>query len=693
MPRLTVNAPAQTQIHTKRYSSFKGVDFSADPTQVDDSRSPWAVNVISDEGGCPQKRPGWRKLAEVPEAVHGIHLYKKKDKLRYVVHAGDKLYSWLGGEDSPEELMSGLTGTSSDGFMWKNRLYILTGAEYVYAEIKDPEDGEEETDTLTAGHVKDIAYAPITKYNIKAQREYGNAEAAGGENYEVSNLVTKQRRNNFVIDRRLGEFSTAGINVNALVVLFLDKEIDKNATTSDIKVETKDGKKIEGLFKFAKYNSQSGAYEGEDKQGETENVYCTAVCANYHDLNEIFVKDFGITADENIVPTVELTVTFPAKPDKEDLPTRIPKCRIHEFFNNRLFVAGNPDYANADYFSELNEPTYFKEISYTEIGSSPIRGYLKTGEQLAVIKESSLQDVGIYLRRGEFDAETGQYFPVRQGVSSTGAIGGNVFASLVDDPMYVSSDGVMGIIADNISGERIIHQRSTRINNKLLREKDLNKAICTVWNGYYIICVNGGIYLADSRQRTYARNTTNTFEYEWFYWSDIPLTCITPHDDTLYFGTADGKLCRLNTDMTDESGITPEAYADYPNGIDGEAQAIVAEWSTKFDDDGDFMLKKTMVRRGNGVFLKACRRGNVKIAVRTDNELEHVIAYRKRGVFEFNTDFDNFTFDKLPKLTAAINKKVKKYTAIQVICRSDEAKNDFGILGIERRFTTGYFNK
>lgn len=679
MPRLTVNAPAQTAVHTKRYSSFKGVDFSADPTQVDDSRSPWAVNVISDEGGCPQKRPGWRKLASVDGPVYGIYQYKTDETQAYIVHAGAKLYSWQGGEDAPVSLLEGLTGTTSDGFMWKDKLYILTGAEYVYV--------AEEEGRLKAGHVSDIAYAPVTRYEIKVQGKKGNAEAAGGEDYEVSNIATNRRKNTFSCDMDYF-FNSEQSTVNVFVVLFLDKPIDRSAGVNDIIVETKDGKKIENVFKFITRDGNKEYTVLSEEQIDNENVYFEAVGAKYDDLKNAL-------EDLEIYDTViDLHVTYPAKMDKEDLLERIPKCRMHCFFENRLFVAGNPEYANADFFSELNEPTYFKEINYTEIGSSDILGYLKTGEQLAIIKESSLQDVGVYLRRGEFNEQTGQYFPVRQGVTATGAVGFKSCASLVDDPMYLSTDGVMGIISDNISGERVIHRRSTRVNNKLLRESGLEKAICTTWNGYLLISVNGGIYLADSRQRTYARNVAGNYEYEWFYWDGIPLSCITPQDNTFYFGTSDGKLCRMNTDMIDESGaLTPDAYADYPDGLSGEAQAIVAEWSTKFDDDGDFMIKKNMVRRGSGVFLKASKRGNIKIAIRTDKELEHVIAYRKCGVFQVDTNFDNFTFNKLPKLTAAINRKVKKYTAIQVICRSDEAKNDFGIMGIERRFVTGYFNK
>lgn len=684
MPRLTVNAPAQTAVHTKRYTSFKGVDFSMDPTQVDDSRSPWAVNVISDGGGCPQKRPGWRKLASVDGPVYGIYQYKTDETQAYIVHAGGKLYSWQGGEDAPVSLLEGLTGTTSDGFMWKDKLYILTGAEYVYV--------AEEEGNLKAGHVSDIAYVPVTRYEIKVQAEKGTAEAAGGEDYDVTNIVTKRRKNSFILDTRGGIFSLGEYGSETVAVFFLDKVVDKNATRAELVLETEDGVKIENILEFARYESNGERYEPLEKDDLSETVVDTvAVCAYYEDLVSKF-EDLKINFNNT---EIQLTVTYPAKMDKEDLLERIPKCRMHSFFENRLFVAGNPEYANADFFSELNEPTYFKEINYTEIGSSDILGYLKTGEQLAIIKESSLQDVGVYLRRGEFNEQTGQYFPVRQGVTATGAVGFKSCASLVDDPMYLSTDGVMGVISDNISGERVIHRRSTRVNNKLLREPELENAVCATWNGYFVVAVNGGMYLADSRQRTYARNVAGNYEYEWFYWDAIMISCILPQGDTFFFGTSDGKLCRLNTDMTDDDGaLLPDAYADYPDGLSGEAKAIVAEWSTKFDDDGDFMIKKNMVRRGNGVFLKASRKGNVKIAVRTDKELERVLAHRRRGVFDYNDlSFENFTFATLPKLTAAVNKKVKKYTAIQVICRSDEAKHDFGVLGIERRFVLGYFNK
>ena len=288
----------------------------------------------------------------------------------------------------------------------------------------------------------------------------------------------------------------------------------------------------------------------------------------------------------------------------------------------------------------------------------------------------------MYLRSDVFDDVLGTYFPVKRGVSGCGAVGLCAAATLVDDPMFLTSDGVMGIASEFITGERVLRLRSTRINNKLLRE-DISNACAGVWRGHFVLGFeNGHVYLADSRMKSYPQNTTGSFEYDWYYWEGVPMRSMCAVGELLYFGCADGRLCVLG-DM--------QEYSDYP---DGEPVAIVAEWSTKFDDDGCFMLKKNMTRRGCGIFLKGSRVGNVKLAVRTDKDRERVLAERKRGVFSFeDMDFESFSFEGLPRLTAAINRKVKKYTAIQIICRSDEPDTPFGILSIERRYVTGYFNK
>ncbi|WP_418987795.1 hypothetical protein, partial [Agathobaculum sp.] len=103
MPRkVTVPDFTESEEGTKHYKRFKGLDYSTDETQIDDGRSPRAVNVIADEGGFPERRYGWRTLLRFTDAdgkavpVAGIFPYENdndEENLTLIVHAGSKLYA------------------------------------------------------------------------------------------------------------------------------------------------------------------------------------------------------------------------------------------------------------------------------------------------------------------------------------------------------------------------------------------------------------------------------------------------------------------------------------------------------------------------------------------------------------------------------------------------------------------------
>lgn len=52
--------PAAPTVRTTIYNDFKGVDFTTDPSLVYKKRSPTGTNMISDNGGNPKKRTGWK---------------------------------------------------------------------------------------------------------------------------------------------------------------------------------------------------------------------------------------------------------------------------------------------------------------------------------------------------------------------------------------------------------------------------------------------------------------------------------------------------------------------------------------------------------------------------------------------------------------------------------------------------------
>jgi hypothetical protein len=206
-----------------------------------------------------------------------------------------------------------------------------------------------------------------------------------------------------------------------------------------------------------------------------------------------------------------------------------------------------------------------------------------------------------------------------------------------------------------------------------------------VWRGYLIVCIGSNVYVANSRQR-YASG--NSYEYEWYYWTNIPARCFCVDGDALYFGTADGNLCRFNNDMVDANGdIQMTAYND--NGA-----AITAEWSTKLDDDGDFMTYKTMPKKGTGVLFKTNARSSCSVSIRTEKELYSDVKSDSFGIFTFtDIDFNNFTFNTSPYTVIPINTKIKKYKAIQIVCKNDTVNQGFGIYKIIRRYFVGNYVK
>lgn len=143
MRKVTVPSFVTPTIGRKSYKRFRGVDYSTDETQIDDRRSPRAVNVIADEGGAPERRWGWRTVLSFgkEKPVAGIFPYEATTEAgrTMIVHAGDTLYKVRLDEDtyqpiadSQQTLLTSIkSGGRTQGFYLNGKLYLLTGAEYL----------------------------------------------------------------------------------------------------------------------------------------------------------------------------------------------------------------------------------------------------------------------------------------------------------------------------------------------------------------------------------------------------------------------------------------------------------------------------------------------------------------------------------------------------------------------------------
>ena len=604
----------------KVYNVFRGIDASTDETQIDDSRSPWAINIISDSSGTPTKRLGWRTLATAQEGsrVNGIYTFVSAGKLHLLVHAGAAFYRMDADGTNAAKIMDGVTDQPSTAVYLGGKLYLFTGGEYLQY------DGAELV------HVRDVAYVPLTMY--------GAQPSGGGADYEKVNLLTPWRRNSFIAD----------------------------GTTTAYRVNT--GKIDDGTAVTCTVNGAP----------------VTAFTVNYGSGIITFTTAPSKPANEGTSNVeIKFSYTFAGNRDK------IEKCTICTTFGynseNRIFAAGNPDAAATEWYSGLNDPTYFPDQNFVIVGSSdfPIISFLKYQENLLILKRDNRQEACIWNQTSEMQS-SGAVFPIKPASAGVGAIAPRTAGNLLDDPLFLSPRGVFAPVTTYSYNkiERSIQRRSARIDPRLTREPGIEKAFSTVWQGYYILAVNGGCYVADGNQARAGGG------YEWYYWDNIPATCFATELDRLYFGTADGRVCRFNDDLVDENGeILMRAYND-------DGAAIRWEWRSKLDDFGSPSRLKTLDKRGNAVHLKAFTNGQCEIWLRTEKDFGKRAMTALVDRMNFNdVDFKRFTFNCLKDQTVVFKLKAKKFKRIQIILKGAAESEGFGVYAAALHYIYGDYAK
>lgn len=608
-----------------RYAAFRGADFSTDPSLVESCRSPLCTNIVADGGAMPQKRLGYRTVQSLGDIVYGLFGAEFGGTVKRLVHAGTKLYVWAD-DGTPAVLLSGLPRRKSRAVFLAGKLWIVTGGGfYSY-------DGTEAKRVSASG-----AYVPTTTIT--------RSPSGGGVSYEAVNLVTPYRKNAFQTDGKSVKFTLDGeIDASGAVRAWVwgeevtDFTLDRAAGTI--------------TFPSAPAAPDAGASDG-------------------------------------------LVVQFPHT--VEGYADRIDKCTIITTYgvgsNDRVVLSGNPDCPNLDWTSGLYDPTYMPDLGYAAVGSeaTPICGYCRIGSSLGIVKADDGSDSTVFLRSAALSEDGEAVFTLQQTIAGVGAVAPGSFASLFDDPLFLSRAGVAAITSSSLTGEKIIQNRSLYLNAQLTNEPSLPEAEAAVWQGMYLLAVpEGHVYILNGRQtKTFRSSALGDFVYEGFYWENVPALCWyvqrSGTDEALYFGTADGRICKLNTDIEDMS-----RYSD-------DGAAISAVWATKYDDDGTPAVLKTLLKRGCCVTIKPYARSSAEVYIRADRTGGHEkkVAGKPMDILDFSDiDFERITFntDESPQ-EIFLNRKVKNYKRLQIIVRNREPNEGFGIFQITKHYVTGNYAK
>ena len=361
---------------------------------------------------------------------------------------------------------------------------------------------------------------------------------------------------------------------------------------------------------------------------------------------------------------------------------RVAKCTIGTLFgvggaSDTLFLSGNPDHPNWDFFSGRLDPTYFPDTGYSIIGSaaSSIIGYALINNYLATFKDEYDPSQNVTIRAGSLilDTRSNTYEPSYTTVNTlqgNGVVSSYSFGYLQTEPLFLTRAGIYAITAQDITGEKYSQNRSFYLNGKLLKESDLDSAMATVFDEQYILAINGKLYILDGLQSIHNEMSMPyaTRQYAGFYCTNVPASFIWTDEQALWVGTFGGRVCRFDTDID-----SLDSYND-------DGRAIYCCWDTP-DLDGNLFYKNKTFRyfaiRIMNALRTSCRMYSKKLGAWTLIKEDNATG----TIFDFNyIDFERFSFNTDTSAKVAHTKvRVKKIDKAQFRVENVAKNEPFGL--------------
>ena len=233
----------------------------------------------------------------------------------------------------------------------------------------------------------------------------------------------------------------------------------------------------------------------------------------------------------------------------------------------------------------------------------------------------------------------------------------------------------------NIASQTVTRNRSAFID-KLLKAEDISGAVSCLWQNYYIIAIDNHMYIFDLTEKNYTNRDNADFAYTAYYWTmPFNVSCMLVVDSTLYMGTSDGRIVRFNNDMT-----AVEQYNDL-------GERIPFMLATCADDDGNFMLTKTMPKNGTGLMVLPGTQGSLCVRLNTDAETDILSA--EFDVFDLNyIDLNDFPLSSIDaSRPIPLRHKQKKYSTLQFIIENMNKNESLSLLGIIKQYAVSNFVK
>ena len=533
-----------TSIRTRNYENFRGVDFTNGI--VSNYRSPDALNMWKNylDDDCIQTRPGMTALGDFEAKIYGLYFYQVGNVIKTLVHAGTKLYTWDNYPNSPVVKTQIKTGLAAN-----------KSKGFVFKQIFFLMDGTNyiEYNGTTVSDVEGTI--PVTSYykNPDGSTDIDLSTDQDLVNQHV-NVLTGKRKNVFIAD---------GIS--------------------------------------SKYVLDIG--------GLDQNVPVIATIGS-----TTYTEGSGITVDRtkgevtfNFIPTVDSTVIIQFSRTATGYRERILNCTMCVEFDNRIFFSGNPNYPNAVFHCELNDPRYVRDTAYYELGidTAPVKALIPGNGVLWVIKEINQNASTCYYLTPTIDMSYGddhKIYVSTNGNISVGCVSTGV--NFNDDIVFFSNLGLEGIASSAMYSEKILQHRSSMVDNKMVNEAGYENVKLIEWNGYLLCLINSHIYLADKRAK-FQDNTD--VGYEWYYW-ELPNDEVKVGNVTTYYPITDIFEFRGDVFLTNDLGKIYKLSGTTDRGDD-----IESYWTTRKDDFDLPSYTKTTSKKGCSLMFKTMNNDDIYI--------------------------------------------------------------------------------
>lgn len=569
------------------FSDFCGVDFTSSPLHVSHKRAAKAENFVR-EHGMTRKRHGWAQQLKITEdgkgaRINGIFEFVDGARREVIIHAGRRLYRMITSTDGRYSVQditrSGtyaaaavdvtlLKDTRSQGFLCGKKLYIVGIGDYLVYGSWD----EGQTYELRRVYENEDTYVPKTTVNIgyvPSNNSTTNGDIRGS--LDCVNYMTGWRRNGitglpageqnatsayYYPDTTIDEGTT--VTVKTIMGGYTYRNDPSSQAPNALRMVMEDGTLSTKGYGNVDYEYSRIVFPAESKKVSGSSYY-DQVYANF-----FTIPGMGEVGGEDVAEIIFYH-------HEEGYAERITNCEFGILFGtsgntDRLFVSGNPDFPNVDFFSAADDYTYFEDMNTVTMGSDSYRtlGYARLSDNtLAIFKERSQSEASIFYRTGyysEYYTDAGaldeilSVFPTTAGNIGETMLSRHACADFGGDNLILSENGVFGIeLADNVAtAVRYTRERSRSINGRLLQEPHLEDAAAIVYRDKYVLAVNGHLYIADARHKYRPGDALDySYNYEWWYCTGVPARLLAQLDGDLWFGTEDGCLCRFDTEYAD----------------------------------------------------------------------------------------------------------------------------------------------